>query len=258
MATILARDFLRTISTSLSDMSPQFTGWSSHFLVSAMNSAALVLAKYVPSSCTRVDDFKLEPGARQSIESIPPSRLIYGDGLSGVTIQGRTLQSLLGNMGDDGSTDGAPIKVVRKELLDAVDPDWVARATEGPVKEFMFDPRDKRAFLINPPLAAGADWWVRISYQANPVLLSPGGSYAYDGGSTAVIPVADEYEPELRYYVLAMAHLRDAEEPGSAALAQSYTTLFTNSLNALSAIELGTNPNLQALPMNPAVPASAR
>lgn len=252
----LVREFLRRVSTQLLDMGPQFERWSETELVDATNDGQLVLAKYMPHTCSRIDAIKLSTGTRQYIGMVPAASIRPGDGSPAADVFGAMLQGVHRSMGADGATPGNALRIVDRETLDATNPSWHTKT--GTPKQYAFDPRNPKHFYVSPGVKAGDSVWVEVSMLADPIKLpNTGGLYAASGSNTALLSVDDRNVDDLFYYVMARANLKDAEYGGNAALATSYTNLFVSSVNAQVAALTGVNPNLKTLPLNPAAPAAA-
>lgn len=257
MPTTLVKDVLYRISTQLHDISPQFTRWTQRELVSWLNDGQKAIAKYMPSSCSRVDSVKLVPGTKQSIENIPSANIKNGDGTPSANVQGHYLQSVISNMGADGVTRGRAVRVVDREVLDVNSPNWHS-ATDPEVTQYTFDPRAPKVFYVSPGVPASPAVWLELSYLANPVEIPLVGDYGMDSASTTTLSVGDKYIDDLVNYVLARAYMKDAEFAGNGNMAQAHTGMFTSSINAQVAALTGVNPNLQSLPLNPnTAPAQA-
>ena len=258
MGTTLVKDLFFRASSQLQDLSPQFTRWTQRELVDALNDGQKAIAKYMPWSCARVDAVKLKPGTRQSIELIAAADIIPGDGSTPAQVAGTVLQSVVRNMGANGSTPGRAVRVVDREILDINAADWHS-ATGTPVSAFVFDPRTPKVFYVTPGVPSGTNWWVEASYLADPVTVphAAEGTYGKDESNTVTISVDDKYVDDLLSYVLARAFMKDAEYAANPSMASAYTTLFTASINAQAAAVTGVNPNLQSLPFNPNVPRKA-
>ena len=261
MGSILVRDLLSRASKSLGDSAPQFQRWTQVELVNAANDGQRAIAKYLPHSCARIDAIKLVDGTKQSIAAIPANRILPGDGSAAVAVQGNVLQFVSHNLGADGLTAGAAIAIVDKDVLDACSPNWhlAARPGKKPA-EYTFDARTPQIFYVNPGVPAGEAVWVELSMLADPQAIPNVGSEAYGalGASAQVLSIDDKYLDDLLNYVMARAHMKDAESQASAALASGYVSLFLNSINAQGKAMTGVNPNLQSLPMNPQAAAMAR
>ena len=123
-AITLVKDVLYQVSVQLHDINPQFNRWTSRELVSWLNDGQRAIAKYVPTSCSRVDAVKLQPGTKQNIDSVTSASIVPGDGSSAVNVQGNALQSVIRNMGVNGQTPGKAIRITDRETLDVNDPNW--------------------------------------------------------------------------------------------------------------------------------------
>lgn len=257
MGTTLVKDLFFRASSQLQDLSPQFTRWTQRELVDALNDGQKAIAKYMPWSCARVDAVKLKPGTRQSIELIAAADIIPGDGSTPAQVAGTVMQSVMRNMGANGSTPGRAVRVIDREILDINSSDWHSAALAStPVSAFVFDPRTPKVFYVSPGIPANTNWWVELSFLADPVSVAHAieGTYGKDGASAVTISVDDKYVDDLLAYVLARAFMKDAEYAANPQMAAAYTTLFTASINAQAAAVTGVNPNLQSLPFNPNVP----
>lgn len=245
----LVKDVLYRVSAQLHDISPQFTRWTQRELVSWLNDGQKAIAKYMPSSCARVDAVKLTPGTKQSIEKILAASIKPGDGGTASDVYGHFLQTVVRNMGSDGLTPGLAIRVVDREVLDANNPSWHSSSGTA-VTQYTFDPRYPKVFYVSPGVPSGG-LWVEISFLANPVDVASTGNYGMDGSDSTKISVDDKYVDDLVNYILARAYMKDAEFAANGNLAQAHAGMFTSSINAQVAALTGVNPNLQSLPMNP-------
>lgn len=252
----LVKDVLYRVSVQLHDISPQFTRWTQRELVSALNDGQKAIAKYMPSSCSRVDAVKLSPGTKQSIEKILAANIKPGDGSAASDVLGHYLQSVGRNMGANGETPGNAIRIADREILDTNTPDWHTK-TGTSVSIYTFDPRQPKVFYVSPGVPANTSVWVEISFLANPVEISLTGNYGMDGTDSTLISVDDKYVDDLVNYILARAYMKDAEFAGNGGLASTHTNLFNASINAQVVALTGVNPNLRALPMNPNVPSAS-
>lgn len=252
-STTLVKALLGQVSTQLHDIAPQFTRWTERELVGWLNDAQAAIAKYLPSSCSRVDVVKLVPGTRQSIERIAANSIIPGDGSAATAVTGVALLDVRRNMGANGSTPGNVIRIVDMEILDSIRPDWHTKT--GTPTQYAFKPSTPKTFYVSPGVASGGSAWIELAFIALPVPIVATGNLGMDGSSTATISVADTYVDDLINYVLARAYMKDAEFAANAQLAAAHTALFTSSINAQATALTGVNPNLQTLPFNPNLPA---
>lgn len=252
----LVKDLLYRVSVQLHDISPQFTRWTQRELISALNDGQKAIAKYMPSSCSRVDAVKLVPGTKQSIEVIPAASIKPGDGSAAAQVLGHYFQAGIRNMGTDGLTPGKAVRVADREILDVNDPLWHTK-TAAAVSQYMFDPRMPKVFYVSPGVPSDTNVWLDISFLSNPIEISVTGDYGMDSSNATKISVDDKYVDDLVNYILARCWMKDAEFANNGGQASAHVQLFTASINAQVAAQTGVNPNLRALPMNPNVPSSA-
>ena len=248
-ATVLVKDLLYQVSTQLHDLAPQFTRWTEKELVGWLNDGQRAIAKYMPSSCSRVDVIKLAPGTRQSIELIPAARILPGDGSTPVDVSGLALLDVRRNMGVNGITPGDAIRIVDMEILDSIYPDWHTKS--GTPTQYAFKPVTPKTFYVSPGVPTADSVWVEASLIALPTPIVSTGSLGFGGSSTVKISVSDTYTDDLINYILARAYMKDAEFAANSNLASAHTTLFTSSINAQTAALTGVSANLQSLPLNP-------
>lgn len=246
----LVKDVLYRVSAQLHDISPQFTRWTQRELVSWLNDGQKAIAKYMPSSCARVDAIKLSSGTKQSIERIMAASIIPGDGSTPSNVYGGYLQSVIRNMGASGSAPGRAIRIVDREVMDVNNPTWHSE-TAAAVSQYMFDPRMPKVFYVYPGVPVSTNVWIEISYLADPVDISAVGDYGMDGTASTLISIDDKYVDDLVNYILARAYMKDAEFATNGNLASAHSNMFTASINAQATALSGVNPNLQSLPMNP-------
>jgi hypothetical protein len=249
-AKTLVKDVLYRVSVQLHDVSPQFNRWTSRELVSWLNEGQRAIAKYIPTSCSRIDAIKLQPGTKQSIDVVAAARIVPGDGSSAVDIQGNALQSVVRNMGSNGATPGKAIRITDRETLDVNDPNWHT-ATGSAVSQYVFDPRTPKIFYVSPGVSATGNVWVEISWLTDPADINIDGSFAWDGADATVISIDDKFSDDLVNYILARAFMKDAEAAANAAMASSAAQLFVASINAQATAITGVNPNLRTLPLVP-------
>jgi hypothetical protein len=255
------RDTLFRVSKDLGDSAPQFQRWTQKELVHALNDGQRAIAKFLPYACARVDAIKLVTGTKQSIALIPALSIKPGDGSTAVAVRGNALQFVSRNMGADGLTPGGALSIADKDILDNCSPNWHLPSKSGTKPgEYTYDPRNPQVFYVNPSVPAADTVWVEVSLLADPGEVPNVGSEDYTAASisTQVLSVDDKYLDDLVHYMMARAHMKDAESQASAELASAYSGMFVSSINAQATAMTGVNPNLQSLPMNPHVAAMSR
>jgi hypothetical protein len=259
-ATTLAKDVLYRVSGQLTDAptsADQFIRWTERELVNWLNDGQRVIATYLPSACSRIDAIKLVTGTRQSIETVLAANIKPGDGSTAATVKGKILLDVVRNMGSDGLTPGRAIRVVSRDVLDQSNPDWHTE-TDSEITEYVFDQRTPKYFYVSPGASSSGDVWVEVSHLVNPTDVAyVADSMRFDGASTTLISIDDQFIDLLVNYMLARAHMKEAESAGNAAIAAAHINIFTSSINSQSMVLTGVNPNLKMLPMTPQIPAAA-
>ncbi len=253
--TALIKDVLWRASVLLQDAAPQFVRYTEREMVAWLDDAAMALAKYMPSSCSRLDAIKLKPGTRQSIERILAADCKPGDGSEpAAPVQGTSLLSVTRNMGTNGLSPGKAIRPTSRKMLDAQNPLW-HMITRGSVSEYVYDPELPRYFFVTPGVPADVAVWVEVSYTAQPLKSPPAGDvgaevYRIEDASTSTISVSDEHVDDLVNYIVARANMK-ATDWADGNKANYFASLFTDSINATVTARTGTNPNLKRLPFAP-------
>ena len=258
MPTALVKDVLWRVSSQLLDTSPQFARFAERDCVLALNDGQVAVNKFVVTAASRLDAVKLAAGSRQSIAAIAAADCKPADGSAPtLPIYGTQYLNPRRNMGANGTTPGAAIRLLDREALDASDPLWHTR-TGTTIKGVVIDPQTPRFFYTYPGVPAATDVWIEQAYNALPVPIPNTATVDSDGvhatgvygnaqSSTQTITISDEHVDDLVNYVLARMLGKDSKyaDPARAAL---HTSLFTGSINAKVAATTGTNPNLRMLP----------
>lgn len=255
-ANTYVKDVLYRVSTQLHDISPQFNRWTQKELVMWLNDGQRAIAKYVPTSCSRVDAIKLKPGTKQSISRIASDSVLPGDGSTPAAVSGIALMSVIRNMGANGLTVGRAIRLVDRDVLDSSSPDWHTE-TDTKVSSYVFDPRTPDIFYVSPGAHATTAVWAEASYIADPIDVPVGGSYAHDGADTTKVSIDDTFVDDLTDYVLFRAYSKDAENAANLTLAAGYASQFKDSIESHAKVISGINPNIQLLAGNP-LPSTPR
>lgn len=138
------------------------------------------------------------------------------------------------NMGADGTTTGAMIRLVDRKSLDTTSPSWYGDTPTATIKNYVFNALDPLRYYVYPP-SNGAGY-VEIIYAAHPPALT---------ATTDALVVADVYASALLNYLLYRSYSKETEE-GSAQLAAIYFGAFQNAVNAKATAEATRNPNVTA------------
>jgi hypothetical protein len=252
--TTKVRVFLRSVCTTLQDISPQYTRWPEQELVSYANYGQLAMAKYLPQVGARLDAIKLQPGTRQDLALVLAANIIPGDGAAAADTAGIGLiAGPVRNMGANGLVPGRAARLIEARALDAIDPDWHTR-TGAAVTEYAFDRQLPKVFWVAPGVpAGGAAVWLQLPWLAEPRRIPEGGEagaevYKFDGASAVMLGINDQYVEDLHNYVVAIALMKGSKNMQNLPKAQAHAALFTASINAQAAAATGVNPNLKLLP----------
>lgn len=237
------KDILFAVSTQLQDVDPQFDRYTQRELVTWLNEGQKAIAKYVPSSCSRVDAVKLVPGTKQQILRIPAASVLRDGESPAADVFGIAVMSLVRNMGGDGLTAGQAIRLVDRETLDLYSPGWHTEVgTE--VNGYAFDPKTPQVFFVTPGVKSGSNVWVDLQYAFNPPEISVSGSYGMDGSDATTVGVDESNTDDLINYILARSYAKDSESSNIQA-STMYGQTFVSSINAQATAITGVNPNLR-------------
>lgn len=256
--TALVKDVLWRVSVQLLDTAPQFSRFSERECVHFLNDAQVAINKFVPTAASRLDAVKLVPGSRQSIASIAAANCKPADGSTpSAPILGTQFLSPRRNMGANGTSPGAAIRVVDRDTLDVSDPLWHTR-TGTTIKAVVVDPQTPLFFYVYPGVPATPDVWIEQAYNAMPVPIPntatvdtngvhATGVYGNAQTSTQTLTISDEHVDDAVNYVIARCAMKDSKY-ADPAKAMAHTQLFLGSINAKVTAMTGVNPNLRVLP----------
>lgn len=255
--TTTVKSFVHGVTTALLDL-PQYSRWGEIEIIRYANYAQLAIAKYLPQAGARVDAVKLAPGTVQDLTRVAAANIIPGDGSTPADVSGIALMEVMSNMGSNGSTPGSAIRIADRYALDSVDPDWPTR-TGSKVIEYIFRKDTPLHFEVNPGVTGSV--WVRLRWMVEPKRIPegevPGAEvYGFDGPSTTLMGIADQYIDDAHNYVVAMCLLKGSKNNQNIPKAQYHAGLFLSSINAQAAQVTGVSPNLKQLPFVNEIPAA--
>jgi hypothetical protein len=142
------------------------------------------------------------------------------------------LIDLVRNMGADGLTPGAPIRMVTREILDVQRPDWHTQTAATAIRHGVFDPRNPKNFYVFPRPATAI--YVDAIYAVNPVDVT-----TVTGVATGNLALDDIFASALLDYVLFRAFLKDSENPANAQRAAAHRQLFDGAVGARNQTDAG-------------------
>jgi hypothetical protein len=237
------KDILYAVSNQLQDIDPQFDRWTQRELVTWLNEGQKAIAKYVPSSCARVDAVKLVPGTKQQILRIPAANVLRDGQAPAADVFGIAVMSVVRNMGTNGLTPGQAIRLVDRETLDLYTPGWHSE-TGTAVSGFLYDPKTPQVFFVTPGVKSDANVWVDLQYAFNPPEVPVDGVFGMDGSDTTSVGIDESNTDDLVNYILARAYAKDSESANMQA-SSMYGQTFVSSINAQATAITGVNPNLR-------------
>lgn len=267
-STALLKDVLWRVSVQLQDTSPQFGRFSERECVHALNDGQVFINSLVPTAAPRLDAVKLVPGSRQSIAAIAAASCKPADNSTPpTTVYGTRFLNPRRNMGADGTTPGAAIRVVDRDTLDVSDPLWHTR-TGTTIKSVAVDPQTPLFFYVYPGVPSSPEVWIEQAYNALPVPIPNTATVDSDGvhtsgvygnaqSSTQTITISDEHVDDLVNYVLAVVLMKDSKY-ADPIKSQAAAGRLMASLNAKITTLTGVNPNLRMLPGVDAASGTAR
>ena len=228
LQTILSR-----VTTLLQD--PTFVRWPLTELYGYVADGEKEVCLFKPNAYITLGNTQLAAGSKQTLPS-----------------GGLALLDVIRNRGAAGTTEGAAIRVVSREILDAQIPNWHTTAGDGTVKHYVYNPLDPVHFYVYPPQPA-TPHYVELLYGGVPTGLS---SYTSDGStlahySSVNINLPDIYLNPLVNYTLFRAYSKDAEYAQNGVLAQKYYELFMGAVTGKTAVEQAVNPNQNIGGFNP-------
>lgn len=179
--------------------------WQEDEWVGWVESGEREIVTLKPDALTEIVNLTLVPGTKQ-------------------TITGIKVLDVVRNMGTGGTTPGAAIRGVRREILDLLDPNWHSATANTVVKFSTVNEPESQVFYVFPPQPSTGNQVVEVMQTKSPTpIASPAGAQ--------VISLDDLYEPALVDYCLYRAMMKEAEE--SATSAQRAAAHYQSFLNAI-------------------------
>lgn len=224
MGTILAKAIVDQAAKDLLD--PTNVRWSKSVLLNFLNAGQRQIVLLRPDAGVKTASIPLVTGSRQTLPT-----------------EGIRLFDITRNMGADGNTPGPAIRIIDREELDALDPNWASAAPANDIVHYVFDGRNPTIFYTYPGGTAGRT--VEAVFQATPTAATING---VDGGlSDSPIALNDVYEPPLRSYVMHRAYAEDTDASDQAK-ADRHWNMFLQQLGLKLPLDKTFDPNRNAPP----------
>lgn len=200
MGTITAGAIITKARDILQDTSA--VRWTDNEALRWLSEGQRYITLHRPDASSTIGNIQLVGGTRQTL---PASAL--------------RLLDIVRNMGASGSSPGAPIRMIDRDILDAQVSDWHSQTAQSVIKHYVYDERSPKTFYVFPPATAGI--WVEAVWSTAPAELT---------STSSAIAIDDIYEPVLLDYLLYRAWSKDAEYAGNAERAAFYITACNNAL----------------------------
>ena len=231
--TITGANLLLRIEDSLQDTTN--VRWSEAELLRYINDAQREIVNLRPDASADHANVQLSTGTEQAIPDV-----------------GLRLIKVVRNMSAAGgsATGKRTIRIVDREILDTLEPDWHDPAVTGEaahttsVKHYVFDEDDPRKYYVYPGVAGNA--YVEIVFSRTPTDLA---------NTSATLYIDDIYANAVIDYALYRAYLKDAEFAGNQQRAGMHYQLFTSSLGAGGQSQTVVSPNMDAAKAMPTMVA---
>ena len=231
--TITGANLLLRIEDSLQDTTN--VRWSEAELLRYINDAQREIVNLRPEASADHANVQLSTGTEQAIPDV-----------------GLRLIKVVRNMSAAGgsATGKRTIRIVDREILDTLEPDWHDPAVTGEaahttsVKHYVFDEDDPRKYYVYPGVAGNA--YVEIVFSRTPTDLA---------NTSATLYIDDIYANAVIDYALYRAYLKDAEFAGNQQRAGMHYQLFTSSLGAGGQSQTAVSPNMDAAKATPTMVA---
>lgn len=214
---MLASAILNRLKVALNDAG--LTRWTEAELLLYLSDAQRQLVNDRPDAHLTVGPVELVEGTKQALP----------DG-------GLRLIDVTRNLGADGLTPGAPVRVVPRETMDALLPDWHSDDAATDVRQYVYDNRYPTAFYVYPPATDG--YFVEGIYSTEPAELT---------ASTDELAVSGIYANQLLDWCLYRAFSKDGAGANAARAAAAYAA-YKQAVGDKNGTDLIFSPNRNAPP----------
>ena len=200
--------------------------WTSDELVQWFNDAQTAMQNLRPDTTSVQASLQLAPGAFQNLM----------DSAFNLPQMPAKLLKVVRNTSTAGRRRA--IRLVSKDVMDVVNPDWQSDPPQTDAVNYMTDPNFPACFWIYPAApdpqnsALIPAMQVEIHYSAQPAKIDPPGEGKTWKDVLGDISVRDRFAMILPDYIVYRAFLKDAEFGGNGSRAQTHFELFQGALQA--------------------------
>jgi hypothetical protein len=227
--TTLASDIVAKASIILHDTVNE--RWTTSELLDWLNMGLTQIVLLKPDANIVAAEYQMAKGVKQKL---PDGTSSYQDSQSVTLPAGVQLLDIPMNMGTDGITPGRAIKLVDKEVLDALDPLWPQASDSSVAQYVMYDQRTPDLFYVYPPQPSTSQGYLAVIYSSIPTPCA-------DLDSS--ISINDEYNGALVNYVLYRAYSKESDTVDGSERAVHYYNTFLDGINRHDLIMRSEDPN---------------
>jgi hypothetical protein len=216
MATLTAQNLIDRVNDTLQDSTN--VRWPAVELLRYLNDGQREVVLLRPDASVSTGPVQLT--ANETKQTLPAA--------------GVRLLDVTRNMGASGSSPGAAIRLISREVLDSQLPNWHSETGQAAVKHFMFDQRNPKVYYVYPRVHASTAVWVELIYSSSPADVA---------AAANTITLDDIYANALIDFMLYRAYSKDAEYAANAGYAQQHYQSFLTSLGLKGQTDQQVNPN---------------
>lgn len=212
MGTLVGNTIIGRVQKTLLDETG--VSWLAAELLGFMASSFPAIVVMKPNAYTQVRQFQCVAGTLQSLGA-----------------QDVALIRVSRNLGVGGATPGRAVTYAGGQEMDRTSPNWHTDPASQVVQNYLYDQRDPKHFSVYPPMSSTPSKIEIITSAIPPRYTDP----------ATVIPLPDEYEDAIYYYMLAMAYAKNAER-GDTAKQSAYMAMCRQQLGVESQTETAITP----------------
>ena len=227
--TTLASTIITKVRSQMVDATVPYR-WSDTEFLRYLSDAQRAIVAIDPSANSTVASVQMAVGTRQTLPS-----------------GGKSLISVIRNMGTTGTQAGRSVRVVMREIMDTQNPDWHSDSPTIEVRNYIYDPSDQTAYYVWPP--SNGVGYLQINYCKIPSEIV---------STSAAIELDDTYITPISDFMMYRAHQKNGDFSGGQSVANAHLQAFMMFMQGLDQGEMNESPNQQLGPFNPKVKGAAK
>lgn len=209
MGTVLASALIARAASILNDAGN--VRWGATELLDYINAAQREIATLKPDASATNGAVQLVAG---SLQSIPSGAILLID--------------IPRNMGANGTTVGASITRMEKDILDSLYADWQKATASATVEFYIYDRRYPKKFWVYPPQPGSGMGYVDMFYSVIPADVAAAGN---------AITLDDIYQNAILDYMLYRAFQKNTENDFGPTLAKTFRESFLGTIGFKTSAE---------------------